>query len=406
VAGSLALRIPILSFTLGALAFWLHFKSLLGAMQTALLVLAIIIQFLIGFRTIATSWLRAHERQKVANVVDFLSPASYLSIGLLLLYLHKLNLLFFFLGILLSECAVTGLAFALTNQAQLPLRLAEYLNFEHIKGAVALLWKPSLILGIVGILYAVEHRLDWLMVYSYTSAKELAFYCLAIKVYEVFMVGISIVVQTLFPWMCKVFLTGHKNPRTVIAFKSVACGGMLFAAAVALYLPNLLTLIWGSKFEESNKLILWLMCGACLEPINDIMYYSLISKGNERYLLVTSAVPAVAQLIVNLILIPHYGSHGATIAMIVMVVTSFLLLSIFSVKNNIFKIDLLAKIFIISIITSLLLNFWNYFKYLPFNNPILIIIIILLLSLSLLLTKSEWSLIRSDLTAAINTFKN
>jgi O-antigen/teichoic acid export membrane protein len=405
VAGALALRIPILIVGLGALATWVHLKSSLGAMETALLALAITTQFLIGLRTIATSWLRARERQKVANIVDFLGPLGYLSIGLFLVYLQKLNLPLFFLGILLLEGAISYIAFAILHQVHLPARARKNLSFAYIKGAVALLWKPSLILGTVSFLYIVEHRLDWLLVYAYASGREMAYYCLATKVYEIFVSAVFIVIQTMFPWMCKAALTRDKDPRTIIAFKSIAGCGMLLAVALALYLPNFLTLFWGTKFAESNHLILWLMCGACLEPINDIMLYNLISKGNERYLLVASTVPALVQFIINIILIPIYGSLGATSGIIIMIVSSFLLLSFFSVKNNLFKIDLLIKIFIIFIIMALILSCRVYINYTPCNNPIIIIALLILL-LSLLLSKSEWSLIRSDLAAALTTFKN
>lgn len=405
VVGVLALRIPLLIVGLGALAAWLHLKSSLGALEIAVLALAIAVQILIGLRTIATSWLRANERQKVANVVDFLGSLGYLSIGLSLVYLQQLNLHLFFLGILLVEGAITCLSFAITNQVHLSSRVGKYLSFAYIKGAVAVLWKPSLILGIVSFLYVVEHRLDWLMVYAYASGPELAYYCLAAKVYEVYVAGIFIVIETMFPWMCKAVLTRDKDPRTIIIFKSIAGGGMLVTVAVALYLPSYLTLFWGTKFVESNNLILWLMCAACLEPMNEIMLFNLISKGNERYLLVASAVPALTQLIVNIILIPSYGPLGAVVGIIVMVVISFILLAIFSVKNNIFNIDLLIKIFSLFVMASFLLSSSIYINYIPFNTPILIMALLIVL-FSLLLSKSEWLLIKGDLTVALSTIKN
>jgi O-antigen/teichoic acid export membrane protein len=402
VIGSLALRIPILVLGSGALALWLHFKSALGAMETSLLALALFTQFFIGFRAIASSWLRAHERQNVANGVDFLAPLGYLGIGLLLVYFHKANLPLFFMGILLLEGTITGLAFATTHKIQLPWRSKEPLNLARIKSGVALLWKPSLILGIVGFWNVLEHRLDWLLVYAYASGRELAFYSLANKVYEVFETGICIIIQILFPLMCKTNLTGDKNPRTIIAFKFIATLGIVLVVVVVLYLPDFLELFWGAKFEKSNNLILWLMCGACLEPVNSIMYYSLISKGNERYLLVTSTIPALTQLVVNIVLIPRYGSLGAVAGMIAMLVTAFLLLSIFSVKSDIFKIDLLVKIFILSCITTVLLVCWFYFNLIFLNTHFFIIALVLIIS-SFLLSKAEWSLIRSDLKTAIRS---
>jgi O-antigen/teichoic acid export membrane protein len=402
VVGSLTLRIPVLAITLGVLAFWLYFKSLLGAMEGVLLALAILAQSLIGFRAIAASWLRAHNRQNVANLVNILQPLGYFVIGLLLLYLDKLNLLWFFFGILLIEGAVTGLAFRLTNKVLLPLRIREYLNFACIKFAVTSLWKPSLIFVIVSFWSVVESRLDWLMVYTYASGTDLAYYSLANKVYEFFEAGICVLTLTSFPWMCKTILTGEKNPRIIIGFKGLAFIGMILAVAVILYLPSVLALFWGTKFEKANKMIFWLMCGAFLVPISSLMYYSLISIHKEKYLLLTSTIPALAQIAANLILIPRYGGLGATFGMIIMIFTSFMLLSIYSVKTNILELGVLIKLSLIFLMSITLLSLDYFLNLKPLNSSILIITIILL-SLLMLFSRSEWSVVSGDLKAIIKS---
>ena len=361
--GSVVLRIPLLVLGLGALTYWIFRADSPGPSEVQLLVLAILAQILIGFRAIATAWLRAHDRQNIANLLTLLQPIGYFSIGILLLFWQTFNLFQFLLGIVMVEFLITGFSYKAIPKIQLRGFTGTYLSYEYIRESLTLIWKPSLVFLVVGFWAVIQNRMDWIMVYVYGSKTHLAYYSLANKAYEFFDAGFCMVIQTSFPWMCKIIMAGEKNPRMIIGFKGIAFLGMITALATALWLPGFLTVFWGDKFAEANSLIFFLMCAACLNPATSLLYHLHVAAGKEKYLLITSTFPALSQLIANLIFIPRYGYYGAIIGMIILILTSFILLSISSLKNRIadsLAIPKMTVIFLFLIIFMVIMQ--NYIK--------------------------------------------
>ncbi len=186
VLGSVALRIPILVLGLATLALWLHFTSAAVAKVAAPLVLAVLSQALMSFRAIATSWLRAHDRQNIANVLNLLGALGYFCIGIMLLYSIRFNLFYFFFGILLVNIVITFLSFLTTNKIAMAMKIRENISFSRFKGAARALWSPSIVFTLIIFCNVVRDRADWLMLYYYASETELAYYALANKVLEIF----------------------------------------------------------------------------------------------------------------------------------------------------------------------------------------------------------------------------
>ncbi|MBW1992629.1 MAG: hypothetical protein JRI59_11090, partial [Deltaproteobacteria bacterium] len=332
--GSLAFRIPVLLLILAGwgIASRLSGRASLDWATSLPLLLAILAQFLIALRTAPLSWLRAGDRQNTANFLNVLQPAGYLVVVVLLLEFQALNLLQCFLGIALVETAVSGLAFALIPWGRFLPAPGEMFSSAYLLEAMASLWKPSLIFTLVAFWALIQGRLDWIMLYSLGSKTELAFFSLANRVLEFFEDGFAVLISTTFPWICKLLAGREGNPKFILGFKSLAFAGVILAVLAALTVPWLLTLIWGNKFARADHLIFLIMCTAGLSPFNTMMYYLLIASGRERCLLITSAVPTLLQLAANLILIPRLGALGATISMVLLLSSSFVLLVFFSVR--------------------------------------------------------------------------
>ncbi|MBW1953979.1 MAG: polysaccharide biosynthesis C-terminal domain-containing protein, partial [Deltaproteobacteria bacterium] len=339
LVGSLAFRIPMLLLILCGWVVTSRFsgRASLDWATSLPLLLAILAQFLIALRTVPTSWLRARDRQNTANFLDVLQPAGYLAIGLMLLRFRALDLLHWFIGIVLMEAAVTVLTFSVINLWRFLPSLREMFSKAHLLESMAALWKPSLIFTLIAFWALIQGRLDWIMLYSLGSKTELALYSLANRVFEIFDDGFSVIIATTFPWVCKLLAGREGNPKFVLGFKGLAFSAVILAVLAALTMPWLLTLIWGDKFAQADHLIFLIMCVACLGPFNTIMNYLLIASGKEKYLLVATTVPALIQIAANLILIPHLGALGATINMVLLLLTSFILLVFFSARFKLAK---------------------------------------------------------------------
>ena len=244
------------------------------------------------------------------------------------------------------------------------------------------------------------------MLYYYASETELAYYALANKVFEIFGYSIIVIVEILLPWMCKMVLAEDKNPRIIIWYKCITFICMILAVMLALYLPGLFTIFWGDKFAKANNLILLLMCGACISPVYCLMYYLFVSVGKERYLLITVSFSTLIQVFANFILIPRYGSFGATIGMIILICSSFIMLSIYFVKGRMNAFMPISRILMIYgvIILSLYLFIKNI--QLTYVNNIIFLICLISAGAFSLMTKSERFLFITDIKATLRTLNN
>jgi O-antigen/teichoic acid export membrane protein len=399
VTAAMTLRLPILALGLVAFLVWRYLDPSRSAAEAPPLLLAVLSQFLISLRAIATSWLRGHDRQNLGNVLNLLQPIGYLAVSLTLLSLQHFRLFPLFAGVLLVELVIIGLAFLVVKRVPMPAAINRSLALVDMRAALAAIWKPSLIFFVVSFWATIQSRLDWIMVYSLGSKTELAYYSLANKVYELLESGLAVFINTVFPWMCKMILSQEKNPRMIIGFKGIIFVGAVLAVATALWLPGLLTVLWGDKFAKANDLIVLLMCGACVNTVCSMMYYLLIAAGKEKYLLITSTVPALCQIGANIMLIPKYGSYGATLSMLVLIFTSYMLLSMICLKHRLGEyIGLVKNTLILFWLIAALLLFGDFLKQSNIHAALFLIASVLTGSLTLF-SHQERSLVFADLRA-------
>lgn len=400
VSAALALRLPVLGLGLITLPIWLNKIPSSGFWERPALLLAISAQFLMSFRAIAVSWLRAHNRQNLGNILNSLPSLGYLGIAIFLILIYNFHLVPLFSGLLILEIAITFLSFLWVKK----IRMTDFaLNGGagvNLRSGLAALWKPSLIFFSVSFWAVVQSRLDWIMVYALSSEIELAYYSLANKSYEVFESGVEVVITTAFPWVCKMMISGKKNPRLSIGFKGIALASSILAVTAALWLPGIFTLFWGDKFAKADDLIFLLMCGAGLSTLCSLMYYLLVASNKEKYFLITGSVPALCQILTNIILIPRYGNYGAVAGMLVLIVTSFFLLSLICVNNHLteylglFKNTILLLVFIFVAIL-----FGKYIKQ-SFVHTLIFISAATALGTLILFSKQERAIVLEELKGA------
>lgn len=404
VTAALALRLPVLGLGLAGFGVWLFLAPSSGAREAApFLLLAVFAQFLMGLRTIATSWLRAHDRQNVANVLNVVQPVGYLAAAILLLACRAFQLLPLFAGILVVESCLTVLSGFVVRNIRMPPAINRKIAFANLRASLAAIWKPSLIFFVVSFWATIQSRLDWILVYGYGSKTELAYYSLANKVYELFESGISVIINTVFPWMCKLLVSGDQNPRMLIGFKGIAFMATILAAAAALYVPGLLTVFWGDKFSQANNLIFLLMCGACLNNLCSLMYHLFIAAGKEKYFLIICSVPAIFQIMANFLLIPKYGNYGAAISMLILITSSFLLISIVCIRDKLAEYISLSKNTLILVLVIAVMVLFKQQLQQSYFQTTLFLITVLFLGYRVLFSKQERSLVLADLREVLSS---
>lgn len=389
VLGSLALRVPVASIGIIILVAWSYYSPTLSQ-DWLPLSLALLASILMTQRTLATSWLRANDGQTMANIIGVLLPLGKLAGGILLIKLNQFHLVIFFGAVLLVEGLVTSLSYFCTGKLKLERIKAQSLSFDLFKESVKLLWKPGVVIFLIGLCAVLQNRLDWILVYTYVSKTELAYYSLANKLYEFFVTFVGVAIGTCFPWICKFGQTKDANPTIVLGTKALTFGSVFLAALVALYSPNILRYFWGNKYEPANSMIFLIMYGAILLPVCAIPYYYLVACGQEKYYLVIMVAATLVQTGANLILIPQYGGVGASCGMIILNVTISFTTILLSYKFKELQFVGLRRIFIYSVMMLVVLGLLKWQQSNDIINLIVFNAFNLLFGVTILFTKDEW----------------
>ena len=86
-------------------------------------------------------------------------------------------------------------------------------------------------------------------------------------------------------------------------------------------------LLYGAEYLPSYLPFIFLLPGVCLFPVCKLLNVDLAARGMPGYGTITSAVALVANISVNLVLIPRFGTVGAAISSSI----SYSLMSLLSV---------------------------------------------------------------------------
>jgi O-antigen/teichoic acid export membrane protein len=90
-------------------------------------------------------------------------------------------------------------------------------------------------------------------------------------------------------------------------------GGLLGLLAIVLA-PQIVTVVYGSDFEDAAEATRVVMAGAPALAVAGIGWYALVALGRERRLVMLAATAAALSLVLSLTLIPGSGDVGAAIA--------------------------------------------------------------------------------------------
>lgn len=319
IIGSLIIRLPIILLAMLAFQGW-HLYLNPSTEQYLALFLVGMMQILIIGERICQSWLRANEKQIIANIITVLGSIGRLGVAFTLIYWWRiLSVTYIFASILFIHVVILLIASRITYFAYHRMPFVNSLSCLSVKSTIRSLWKPSLIFGLMGFFTVIQNRLDWIMVSGFISKVELANYSLANKIYEIFLMFIAISLTTAYPWMCKDNLSQDFKLKLNVFLNFIIFLGVTVFLVAALYMPKVLQLLWGAKYELANPMIQLLMFGAAFAVIAGVFYHLLISRRLERKILPIMFIATVFQVVTNFFLIPRIGGFGATIAMLVLI---------------------------------------------------------------------------------------
>jgi O-antigen/teichoic acid export membrane protein len=171
----------------------------------------------------------------------------------------------------------------------------------------------ALPLGIALTLNEIYFRADTLIISLYKSDRQVGFYALAWRVYELVAVFPAVIMTSVFPLLSRYVEESEERARRLLqaandVFWAV---GLPLAAGGIVLAPGIVALAGGSGFEASAEPLRLLLPAGALAYVNGLFGYALIAKNRQRDALWLNVVGLVLNLALNFALVPPYGITAA-----------------------------------------------------------------------------------------------
>ncbi|MFK7855166.1 MAG: lipopolysaccharide biosynthesis protein [Granulosicoccus sp.] len=184
--------------------------------------------------------------------------------------------------------------------------------------AMLLYGMPLMILESLGLVlrlsdrYLIESMLGVAQLGQYSASYNLTAY--------IDIIIIAALIQTLKPAYMQLWESGGKIDTQKFlseGFHLYAVIGMPFIAMFALTSPHLLNILAGSKYSPGTVIIPYVAVSFWMEGAMHFLAAGLYIFKNTKVLMIWSLVATVTNLVLNFLLIPHYGITGAAVVTII-----------------------------------------------------------------------------------------
>jgi O-antigen/teichoic acid export membrane protein len=199
------------------------------------------------------------------------------------------------------------------------------------------------IFALIFIFSAVRQNIDILILTKMMGEREVGFYSAASKLVNVGALGISFYIMAVQPLIFKLFKSSLEKFET-LCLESIRYFFILILPIIAvttILSDKFVLLIFGEKFLPSAyvlSILIWLLI---LAGFNQIFTNALVASNNQKVNLFGNIISMIANVCLNLLLIPRLGFIGAGIAS----VASALVILIYQynfVSKNLFKVNYLS----------------------------------------------------------------
>jgi O-antigen/teichoic acid export membrane protein len=214
-----------------------------------------------------------------------------------------------------------GLVFALallilTMHGQLGLKMRQLrFSVQRVRSLILDSW-PLMISGIAIMIFM---RIDQIMLGEMVGDQEVGIYSAAVRISEVWYFAIGIVLASIFPGLAKL----HANNSLELSNKWIMTYRLMFylSTSIAIFFTffstPLTVMMFGEEYLKSGDIIAIYAWAGINVAIGSVWSKWLLLENKMTFNLYGHVVGAIANIILNVALIPSMGAHGAAIATLI-----------------------------------------------------------------------------------------
>lgn len=195
------------------------------------------------------------------------------------------------------------------------------------------LWWEALPTGMAALVITLYFKIDTIMLSLMKTSGDVGIYGVAFKVFEMVLALPGFFAVSFFPVLSRFVAGEREKVQTILqkAFDLLALAALPLTAGVHLLAPQIVALIGGPQFAEAALPLKILILGGAFAFMNTMLGYTLIAMRKQHRLLQLGIGSLIANVLLNLLLIPRFSYIGAAAA------TSVCELSIFVVALSLVK---------------------------------------------------------------------
>jgi PST family polysaccharide transporter len=186
--------------------------------------------------------------------------------------------------------------------------------FDKIKPFLA----QSFPVAVSSLVLAVYMRIDQVMLHNLASDRVLGDYVAAVKAAELFEALPTAILFSVFPVLSTVAAQSERFQQYVsriFRYLGVAACGICVAITVAA--RPLVAVVYGARYQAAAPLLTVLIWSEVAVFFGSVVLNVLLASGLQKFIVAPTAMGALANVLLNILLIPRYGAMGAAWATLV-----------------------------------------------------------------------------------------
>jgi O-antigen/teichoic acid export membrane protein len=182
------------------------------------------------------------------------------------------------------------------------------LSFSLLKDS----W-PLILSSIVIVFYM---KIDQIMIQNLLGSEAVGYYAAAIKLSEPWYFIPGVIVGTLYPMIVKTKEYSEKkyNELMIKIYASMIWTAIIIGTLISFFSSEIVSLVFSNTYMESQKVLIIHIWASIFVYIGIISSKWFIIENLQKYSFYRTLAGLVINIILNYILIPHYGIEGAAIA--------------------------------------------------------------------------------------------
>lgn len=204
-------------------------------------------------------------------------------------------------------------------------------DFSFLKNAI----KEALPFGLTAIFVVIYFRIDTVMLSVMEGDAVVGWYNAAYNI----IAGLTAVVAgsivgVSYPLMSRYFKTADGNLKKIYVqlLQVLFASGLFISIFVTIFSAEIIQILYDYEYSNSAmalKVLIWAFFIICISTISSTLLYSI---NKQKIVMIGTGLGAILNIILNLILIPHYSLVGAAYATVATELFGFIIYFYYSIK--------------------------------------------------------------------------